>query len=189
LNSLGFTSTRSLEVSSTADLKGKVVGTTPAARSTQAVTELITIQVGTGPRKVTVPDLTGQREAQARTNLDQLDLVIAVVAADSELPSGTVLSTSPGAGEVVDEKSTVQVTISRGNMFVMPDLRGRTSGQAQTILASAGWERTTLTTVPRNVPLGSPDDDKILEQTPAAGSLIRKDGAVSITVGRASLLP
>jgi serine/threonine-protein kinase len=189
LNNLGFTNTRSIEIPSTADLKGKVVGSTPAARSTQAVTELITIQVGTGPRKVTVPDLTGQREAQARTNLEQLDLEIAVISADSELPSGTVLSTSPVAGEVVDEKTTVQVTISRGNMFVMPDLRGRTSGQAQTILTSAGWERTTLTTVPRNVPLGSADDDKILDQTPAAGSLIRKDGAVSITVGRASLLP
>jgi serine/threonine-protein kinase len=189
LGNLGFTNTRSVDVSSTADLKGKVVSTTPAARSTHAVTELITIQVGTGPRKVTVPDLTGQREAQARTNLEQLGLTIAVAATDSELPSGTVISTSPNSGEVVDEKSTVQVTISRGNMFVVPDLRGRTAAQAQTILASAGWERSTLTTVPRNVPLGSPDDEKILEQAPVAGSLLRKDGAVSITVGRASLLP
>ncbi|MGK9269759.1 Stk1 family PASTA domain-containing Ser/Thr kinase [Williamsia muralis] len=189
LGNLGFTNTRSIEVSSTADLKDKVVATAPAARSTQAVTELITIQVGTGPRKVTVPDLTGQREAQARTNLDQLNLDIAVVATDSELPSGTVISSSPNAGEVVDERSVVQVTISRGNMFVVPDLRGRTAAQAQTILTSAGWERTTLTTVQRNVPLGSPDDEKVLEQAPVAGSLLRKDGAVSITVGRASLLP
>ena len=83
----------------------------------------------------------------------------------------------------------MQVTISRGNMFVVPDLRGRTAAQAQSILTSAGWERTTLTTVQRNVPLGSPDDEKVLEQAPVAGSLLRKDAAVSITVGRASLLP
>lgn len=189
LSNLGFGNVRNIDIASTAQLKGKVVGTTPAGGSTQPVTALITIQIGTGPRRVTVPDLTGQRESQARTNLDQLKLEVAVVAADSELPEGTVISTSPNSGEEVDEGSIVQITVSRGNMFTMPDLRGQTAAQAQSALVAAGWERSTLTTVPRNVPLGSPDDDKILDQTPAAGGLVRKDGSVSITVGRASLLP
>ncbi|OZG27555.1 serine/threonine protein kinase [Williamsia sp. 1138] len=189
LSNLGFGNVRPVDVPSTTALKGKVVGTTPAAGSTQPVTALITIQVGTGPRRVSVPDLTGQRESQARTNLDQLELNPAVVAADSELPEGTVISSSPEAGVEVDEGSIVQITVSRGNMFTMPDLRGQTAAQAQAALVAAGWERSTLTTVPRNVPLGSPDDEKILDQTPAAGGLVRKDGSVSITVGRASLLP
>ncbi|PYE18666.1 serine/threonine-protein kinase [Williamsia limnetica] len=189
LADLGFGNVRPVDVSSTAESKGKVVGTTPASGSTQPVTALITMQVGTGPRRVTVPDLTGQRESQARTNLDQLRLDVAVVATDSDLPTGTVISSSPEAGLEVDEGSIVQITISRGNMFTMPDLRGQTAAQAQAALVAAGWERSTLTTVPRNVPLGSPDDEKILEQTPAAGGLVRKDGSVSITVGRASLLP
>jgi serine/threonine-protein kinase len=189
LGDLGFGNVRPVDVSSTAEFKGKVVGTTPASGSTQPVTALITMQVGTGPRRVTVPDLTGQRESQARTNLDQLRLDVAVVATDSDLPNGTVISSSPEAGLEVDEGSIVQITISRGNMFTMPDLRGQTAAQAQAALVAAGWERSTLTTVPRNVPLGSPDDEKILDQTPAAGGLVRKDGSVSITVGRASLLP
>lgn len=189
LSNLGFGNVRNLDVPSTADLKGKVVGTEPASGSTQPVTALITIQVGTGPRRVTVPDLTGQRESQARTNLEQLGLEVAVVAADSEQPNGTVLSSSPDAGLEVDEGTVVQITVSKGNMFTMPDLRGQTASQAQSALSGAGWSRSTLTTVPRNVPLGSPDNDKILDQTPAAGSKVRKDGPVSITVGRASLLP
>lgn len=189
LSNLGFGNVRNVDIASTAQLKGKVVGSTPAVGSTQPVTALITIQIGTGPRRVTVPDLTGQRESQARTNLDQLKLEVAVVATDSELPEGTVISTSPNSGEEVDEGSIVQITVSRGNMFTMPDLRGQTAAQAQSALVAAGWERSTLTTVPRNVPLGSPDDDKILDQTPAAGGLVRKDGSISITVGRASLLP
>ncbi|HEY9313570.1 Stk1 family PASTA domain-containing Ser/Thr kinase [Williamsia sp.] len=189
LNSVGFGNVRSVEVSSTADLEGKVVGTTPAAKSTETVTTQITIQVGTGPRRVTVPDLTGQRLEQARTNLTQLGLEISPIEADSELPAGTVISTSPNSGEEVDEGSIVQVTVSRGNMFVVPDLRGRTATQAETQLTTAGWEGGTVTSVPRNVPLGSADDGKILDQTPAPGELARKNGAITITVGRASLLP
>ena len=189
LNNLGFGNVRSVEINSTADLKGKVVGTDPAARSTQPVTTLITIQIGTGPRLVTVPDLTGQRLEQARTNLTQLNLEISPIEADSELPQGTVISTSPNAGEEVEESSIIQVTVSRGNMYVVPDLRGRTAAQAETQLTTAGWERGTVTTVPRNVPLGSSDDGKVLDQTPSPGTLARKDGAVTITVGRAALLP
>ncbi|PXW36163.1 UNVERIFIED_CONTAM: serine/threonine-protein kinase [Williamsia faeni] len=189
LNSLGFGNVRSVEVTSTTDLKGKVVGTNPPAQSTQPVTTQITIQVGTGPRRVTVPDLTGQKLEQARTNLTQLKLEISPIEADSDLPAGTVISTSPNAGEVVDEGSIVQVTVSRGNMFVVPDLRGKTPSQAETQLTTAGWEGGTITTVPRNVPLGSPDDGKILDQSPAPGELARRDGAITITVGRASLLP
>ena len=88
LNNLGFGNVRSVEVTSTADLKGKVVGTNPPAQSTQPVTTQITIQIGTGPRRVTVPDLTGQRLEQARTNLTQLNLEISPIEADSELPAG-----------------------------------------------------------------------------------------------------
>ena len=63
------------------------------------------------------------------------------------------------------------MTVSRGNMFVVPDLRGRPPSQAETQLTTAGWERGTVTTVPRNVPLGSSDDGKILDQTPLPGTL------------------
>lgn len=83
----------------------------------------------------------------------------------------------------------MQLTISRGNLFAMPNLNGQTPDQARTALQRAGWNNGTLTQTTRGVPLGSPDDGKVLSQEPAAGSKVRKTDSVSITIGRASLLP
>ncbi|MFC0316126.1 Stk1 family PASTA domain-containing Ser/Thr kinase [Gordonia phosphorivorans] len=189
LHKLGFTEVKTQETDSSAALKDKVVRTTPATGSEVAVNATVVVFVGTGPKEVSVPDLVGQTEAQARTTLEQMGLEMVAVAGDSERPAGQVVSSSPNAGQTIKVGSVVQVTISRGNQFVVPDLRGKTLEQAKSALTAAGWKDSTLTTTQRPVGLGSGNDGKVIAQTPAAGTPMKKDEAVSVVIGRSSLLP
>ncbi|MBT0567722.1 Stk1 family PASTA domain-containing Ser/Thr kinase [Williamsia sp. CHRR-6] len=189
LKQLGFREIRTATVSSTKELKGKVTGLSPAIGTSQTVSTAITIQVGGGPKKVAVPSLTGLTQDQAQQMLDELKLKLVAVQGDSDKPAGTIISSSPPAGTQVDEGATVQVTVSKANQFTMPDLRGKTALQAQQTLTAAGWKETTLTQIPRNVGLGSPDADRVIDQDPASGTLVNDDASITITVGRTSLLP
>lgn len=189
LQALGFTQIKTQETDSATALKDKVVRTTPATGTATAVNSPIVVFIGTGPKEVTIPDLIGQTEAQARTTLEQMGLEIEVVEGDSERPAGQVVSSKPPAGATAREGAVVQVTISRGNQFVVPDLRGKTLEQARRALTDAGWEGSTITATQRSVGVGSNNDGKVLSQTPAADARLRKDEAVSVVVGRASLIP
>ncbi|AZG47051.1 Stk1 family PASTA domain-containing Ser/Thr kinase [Gordonia insulae] len=189
LRVLGFSNVKTDRVDSTGELKDKVVNTTPPTGAEAPVNGAVVVHVGNGPKEITVPDVTGQTEDAARTVLEQVGLRVVTVAGDSELPAGRVVSSSPDGGVTVEQGSTIQIVVSRGNMFVMPNLRGQTPAQARGTLAGAGWEDTTLTRSSRNVPITSPDDGKVIGQSPAPGSRVRKDGSVSIVVGQGSLLP
>lgn len=185
----GFTDVKTVRVDSTAELKDKVVETAPMIGTEVPVTGVVELRIGNGPKLVTVPNLVGQTRQQAQVYLEQIQLRMVVVQVDSDQPAGRVVSSSPSADVEVSEGSVVQVSVSRGNLFVMPNLRGSTPAQALAELSRAGWDRSTLTRSTRNVPLGSPDDGKVIGQDPAPGSKVRKNGSISIVVGQASLLP
>ncbi|GAB17305.1 serine/threonine protein kinase PknB [Gordonia effusa NBRC 100432] len=189
LKKLNFTNVKDDKMDSTVEMKGKVVSTTPPVGTSTAVNAAVVIYIGSGPKQVTIPDVTGKTESQAREALKQAGLEMTTVPGDSELPAGQVVRTSPSSGTTVDSGSTVTVVVSRDNMFVVPDVRGLTPGQARAALKDAGWEATTLSQQPRGVGIGSPDNGKVVGQSPAAGSRIRKSGAITIIVGQISLLP
>lgn len=189
LNELGFTDVKTGQIPSSNQLRGKVAGLSPQSGTSQSVNTTVTIQIGTGPRQVSVPTVTGQTSDEAQQTLENARLRIQTQQADSEQPTGTVLSSSPTAGTQVDENSIVTVTVSRGNQFRMPDLTGKTVQQAQDTLAAAGWKDTTLNQVPRNVGLGSPDAGRVISQNPPTNSLVNINQAIEVTVGQVSLLP
>lgn len=186
---LGFTDIRDDRIESSADLRDKVVSTSPRAGVEGPVDSPVVINIGDGPREITLPDVVNQMESAAREALEESGLEVTVTAVDSSRPQGTVLSMAPQAGSSVVVGSTVTLTVSRGNQFQMPDLRGMTVAQARTALGRAGWTDSTINQTERNVPLGSPDDRRILDQDPAAGASIAKDSPIDLTIGRASILP
>ena len=189
LEVLGFTEIKTEDTESTAGLKGKVVRTNPRTGQSAPVNSRVIVYVGTGPKEISVPDLRGQTRSEATDTLKGLDLEMAPVEIDSELPAGQVVSTSPEPGTTVEVGSIIQVQISRGNMFQMPNLRGKTLAEAQDALESAGWEANTLTQRERGVGLTSKDDGKVISQTPSAGSKQRKNTSIEVVIGRASLIP
>ncbi|MDS1115235.1 Stk1 family PASTA domain-containing Ser/Thr kinase [Gordonia westfalica] len=189
LKVLGFTNVKTERVDSTVEMKEKVVSTAPKIGTEVPVNGAVVLNVGNGPREVTVRDVVGMPGDRARAVLEDLGMVVDVVAVDSDQPAGEVISTSPGPGSTAEQGSTVQISVSRGNLFTVPNLRGKTPAEAQASLEQAGWERSTLTRQTRNVPLNSPDNGRVVGQDPPVGSKARKSGAITIIVGQASLLP
>ncbi|MFT4200417.1 Stk1 family PASTA domain-containing Ser/Thr kinase [Gordonia sp. (in: high G+C Gram-positive bacteria)] len=187
LKALGFTVVKTEKIDSPADLLGKAVKTTPPAGTDTEVNSVVVVHIGEGPKKVTIPELVGETEDRARAILKQLGLNMTVVPGDSEMPRGEVVTTSPAAGATIADDQTVTITVSRGNMFVVPDLVGKTPGQARAALAGAGWRVSTLTQSSRPLPPGHRDDGRIVAQDPPAGSAIRKSDGVSIVVGQSRI--
>ena len=127
LTMLGFTVVKTDKVNSPPELLDKAVNTTPPAGTDTAVNLGDRRAHGRGP-KVTIPELVGETEDRARAILKQLGLKMAVVPGDSEMPRGEVVTTSPSAGTTVTDDQTVTITVSRGNMFIVPNLVGKTPG-------------------------------------------------------------
>jgi eukaryotic-like serine/threonine-protein kinase len=61
---------------------------------------------------VTVPNVVGNSEAQARSALSNVGLNVSVVSQSSEQTAGTVLAQSPNAGNKVSRGDTVTITIA-----------------------------------------------------------------------------
>src|SRR5688572_8096139 len=72
----------------------------------------VTIVVSTGPSKVRVPDVVGERRDQAVSELTQAGLEPNVVAVNSLQPVDTVLATAPKAGTEVIVGTAVRVNVS-----------------------------------------------------------------------------
>ena len=83
-------------------MKDKVLGTNPPANQTTAITNEITIVVGSGPQTREVPDVKGQPFDLAKQNLTVYGFPNAIRnEVDSTEPEGEVIGTNPPAGKTV----------------------------------------------------------------------------------------
>ncbi len=137
--------------------------------------------LGISREVVTVPDLTGKTQDEAVSELEKLDLKVEVSEeASPDVEKGYVVRTDPTANSSVQSGSTIKLTISAGKEITeVPDLAGKTTAQASTLLKRAGLE---LDSVVREEASDSVEEGKIMEQTPSAGSQVSKGSKVTITV-------
>ena len=76
-----------------------MLATNPPANQTSAITNEITIIVGSGPETRAVPDVTGQTVELAQQNLTVYGFAKSVpVEVDSTGPAGQVIGTNPACG-------------------------------------------------------------------------------------------
>ncbi|MCV7192211.1 Stk1 family PASTA domain-containing Ser/Thr kinase [Mycolicibacterium brumae] len=140
LNSAGFSTYKRTESPSTPELKNRVVGTLPSAGQSAAITNEITIVIGTGPATKEVPDLRGQTVDTATQNLTVYGFTQTTqVPVDSTAPSGQIIGTNPPTGTVVPMDTVIELQVSRGNQFTMPDLVGMFWTDAEPRLRALGW--------------------------------------------------
>ncbi|MET0699553.1 MAG: Stk1 family PASTA domain-containing Ser/Thr kinase [Mycobacterium sp.] len=126
---------------STQEMVDKVLGTSPSANSLSAITNEITIAVGTGPGNKLVPSCIGQ-------TVDVCKQILAAsgftdppieVPTDSTQPAGRILGTNPPANQEVPVDTAIQVQVSLGNQFEMPNLQGQFWVDAEPYLRQLGW--------------------------------------------------
>lgn len=153
--------------------EGQIVSVSPAPGSTVDVRSSVTLTVSKGPKPVSIPDVIGKTEHDARRELEKAGLHIGDVAIDSSVPDrrsrGKVTRTEPGAGTEVNEGSTI-------NLFVAPDvavpqLMGSTVKSARAKAGKAGLK----------IDAGNAKDgDRVIVQNPLPGSSARRGAVVTV---------
>ncbi|MEZ0364950.1 Stk1 family PASTA domain-containing Ser/Thr kinase [Mycobacterium sp. pUA109] len=183
LKAAGFERIKQQHSPSTPDLKDRVVGTYPPANQTSAITNEITIIVGTGPSTKPVPDVINQTPEEAQKTLTLSGFTkVNQVSVDSPRPAGEVVGTRPAAGDTVSVDTVIELQVSKGNQFVMPDVTGMFWTDAEPLLRALGW--TGVLVKGADVDAGGDKHNKIVYQSPSSGQGVNRDGYITLTFGQ-----
>lgn len=134
-------------------------------------------------RTVTVPDVTGQTPDAALRAISAAQLrpnVVPVASRPDQV--GRVVSTTPPVGTDVDPNTRVDVQVGRGpDPVPVPSLVGQTADAAQAAAQQVGL---TLAPVPQRREVDDASQvNKVLSQSPEAGTLSPPGTAILLTIG------
>lgn len=138
--------------------------------------------------QITVPDVTGQSPAAARTQLEGLGLTVTVdpTPIDGTQPAGQVAATNPSSGSSISSGGQVTIQVSNGMLATVPSgLVGRSVDQAKAALAAAGFTNVTASAggAGGGAGGGGAGTATVTSVQPAEGSPARKDAAIVLTTG------
>ena len=130
--------------------------------------------------EVSVPNVVNRPVEDARRALLDADLVVGEITQmeDPDVAAGVVLEQRPGANELVEEGTAVDLTVSSGAAPVaVPSVEGLRQNDAQGRLETVGL-------VPRFIPEESSDVDEgvVISQRPAADDLVPPGSTVELRV-------
>src|SRR4051812_37389081 len=119
--------------------KGKSIETAPPEGTLVERGTAVTLRVSKGPEQVSVPDVTGETEENARSAIEGAGLRVGkVTEQESEEEPGTVIKQSPAADKRASKGSAVDLTVAKG--VKIPDVVDETEEDATGILEDAGFE-------------------------------------------------
>ena len=170
-----------IEKQASKDVKaGHAITTDPPPGTEEPCKSPVTLIVSRGPNLVTIPSVLGESQEIARSQLENLGLIVNVDTTDSDEPQGTVVDQNPVAGTDVSRNDRVTIVASNGaGTVVVPDVIGQPKDTAASILKSRGL---TVQVVEQDT--DNPNDDKrVLDQAPSSGSRARRGDLVTIYVG------
>jgi eukaryotic-like serine/threonine-protein kinase len=178
----GFGTIKQVPTASTSEQKDRVLRTNPPANQTAPVTLEIDVLVGSGPEKVSVPPISGQTVDQAKATLGAAGFTnVVTVDVDSPQVAGTVIGTDPAAGGSVAKDSLIQLQVSKGNQFVMPDLTGQYWTDAEPRLRALGW--TGMLDKGADVAGSDQQRNRVVYQSPQPGAGVNRDANITLKFG------
>jgi eukaryotic-like serine/threonine-protein kinase len=141
----------------------------------------VRINVSIGPVLVSVPPVLSVPYAQAESTLKAKGFRVARTDVDSNEPAETVLRQDPGGNAMVPQGSTITLTVSKGpTQTQVPSVTTLDKDTAVSTLKDAGFK---VKIVPQDT--NDPTQENIvLDQSPAAGTLADPHSVVTIFVGR-----
>ena len=136
--------------------------------------------------KVTVPDVRGMSEEDAKALLNKKGLGIQVVTRkeSKKYKAGKISKQTPEAGEKVSKHTKIEVVVSSGlvgSKKAIPDVSGRSETEAQNELEEAGFKVTSSFQYDDSVESG-----KVISTTPEAGTKAEKGSTVTMLVSQGS---
>ena len=177
----GFKTDIRREASDSVD-EGRVISTQPGENTQLQKGKTVVLVVSEGPEQVSVPDLVGDQEDDARSALADAGLKADVSEEESEdQDPGTVLRQDPGSGKQVDKGSTVKLVVAKAPPAVdVPDVVDLSEEDARQALTDAGFRvrvrRETVDTLDQ--------DGTVIDQDPAGGEQLKQGSRVTLVVGR-----
>ena len=162
--------------------EGRVISTSPGENTQLEKGRTVVLVVSEGPEQVSVPDVVGDREDDARSALEDAGLRADVSEEESEdEEAGTVLRQDPASGAKVDKGTSVSIVVAKAPPDVdVPDVVDQPRDDAEQALRDAGFavrvRRETVDTLDQ--------DGIVISQQPAGGEELKKGSRVTLVVGR-----
>jgi serine/threonine-protein kinase len=166
---------------------GIVIEQSPNPGSLLEKGKTVTITVGKAPKQVTVPDVVGMTEDEARTAITDAGLKIGNVAPQPDpAPAGEVIAQDPSANSTENKGSAVDLVVSTGPSDVsVPDVVCESLGKATSDLEKAGFH-VTISGTQFNVEC--PKSGRVAAQDPP-GDSSAPDGATVTLIESTDVLP
>jgi len=158
--------------------KGIVINTSPQNGNVVAAGTLVKLFVSSGPKKVKVPDVKGQSQANAVSTLKAKGFQVnELTDPNSTKPAGTVVKQSPDPGKSVTVGSTVTIYVSPGGTAV-PYVIGDNVQVAIGKLGNAGFSNINVI----NVQNPQVANDTVVAQAPHSGQHVSPNTQITLTV-------
>ncbi len=165
--------------------KDHIISQLPKAETKVKEGREVTVVVSLGSNEVTVPDLSGKTEQEARIALENEGLEVGEVtkATDSNQPVDVVIYQSIGQGETVTAGTKVNLIINEKAepevvMTSVPSLVGKSLEEARKALAAANLKEGTVSEASSDQYYSN----VVITQQLAAGSSVAEGTAVNFTV-------
>ncbi|MCF3964289.1 Stk1 family PASTA domain-containing Ser/Thr kinase, partial [Streptomyces fuscigenes] len=162
--------------------RGTVMRSDPAPETKLRGDGPVTLTVSRGPKIVQVPRLNGMSLAGAKAALAKAGLSAGLVTSvfDDGTDRGSVVSSSPAAGERIRPDKAVALKVSRGSPVDVPDVTGEDVDDATSDLADAGLKAEVA-----QQRVESPEDaGDVARQSPGDGAQLAEGDTVKLTVSK-----
>ncbi len=160
-----------------------VIAEIPAGGTKTDKGSTVNLTVSSGPASVNVPSVVGETEAQARKALAKAGLKVGrtITQTSDQFAAGTVIDTSPSAGQPVPSGSMVTLVVSSGKAKVnVPDVTGQTQQAASSILVNAGFRVGTIT----QQQTASSRAGTVVSQSPSGGTSEVPGSSVNLVIAQ-----
>lgn len=143
----------------------------------------INVTISSGKEALTVPDVTGLEEGDATSQLEDDYGFVVKVTEDysSTYKEGYVMSTSPAAGEELEEGDSITIVVSKGEETVLvsvPDLGNMVESEAKATLSYAGLTTGEVSSAYSS----SVEEGRVISQSYASGLTLPEGTAVDFVI-------
>ncbi|MET0998409.1 MAG: PASTA domain-containing protein, partial [Marmoricola sp.] len=156
--------------------QGRVISQDPQSGDLVDPDDTVDFVVSSGLPQVELPDVVGQSKDDAANQLRGEGLRVVLTQRDLDDPKDQVVEMQPPAGTEVADGSKVTLFWSDGPE-VVPDVVGKTEGEATRLIEQAGFEVSRVTDATTEAEKG-----EVLQQSPSAGQSLDKGSTVTIVV-------
>lgn len=163
---------------------GQVIGTTPEAKAEATEDTEIVMQVSKGAERKTVPNVVGQKDADAQNAIKSAGLSVGTVTYEysDSVAQGIVISQSVDGGKKVSAGTTVDLVISNGlepaAKVNVPPVTGTSESNARQLIQNAGLSVGTVTYQHSS----SVAAGYVISCSPGVGSSVDEGTSVSLVV-------